>query len=1057
MRGYTYNFHRYLGIDVGFLYEIVLRAEQKPESEKHPFPALFTAHDEVVKEHGVHAVESDKVETFLFKMGEGPFRGQLLLDRFSNVLEEMGIVLAIDGHESDSKFDTTSGDNSNDGSGEFTVPVDNWESRNSERRDVFLRDEGIARHPRRRRASFDSTYDIGRDGTQQNSPNRPSSRSSMSRLEVGKTDFPGSERKSQKAAITNFPDWTQLAQLLEARDRLRLKQERRESADKPLPNGFLSESELQRNKVYQESLALQGRPLDFSPSSDESESSMEDGGGININENQGAMVDPVLDLLRIESGYHVDRRLVVARHILARWREKVMQRKDSEGKAIRHYTNTLLKRIYDIWNRTYERLYYDSMKFNYGRDMALKAHAFTHWANVAFEEGARTYAARRHILSVRCFSAWKTLTVSNEFIVQQFSQRRAFILWRGKNGQIKAGEAKAVNIRNQNLQRAKFWEWVYTFCDRHATERYRLYLKRRSLLLWLRGFRQNSERTQEIDNNNRRKIVGSVLRNWSAIVSDEQEADTACRRRLLTKAFEEWGIQASLAHSTKCVSRMVDERVLCTAYAQWAQRARILGEVTEMGRLNILRDAWTAWNDLLRCKALSARIKERIQFETVHSWVLAARFQLMQRIKDFRVIRKVFSNFVTNIRSTYDRLQDQKDIFEERRNEVLLRSKLVCWRNEITAQHQRECDASRFYALRLKQETLAVWLAECQNVVKLEARARDARFYFLATRTLKAIQERRIKTAKSRLQGAYAMVRRSIKCKAVSKAFINWKEESQHVMDMDQQAFQFYRKNSLKIVSGLFSHWQNETVTRVQLVREADDHYSRRVTYDQLVRWAERFGQFRDMQEHSNQLYYVHVLGQAGAQLRKLSLRIFQINSSVETADSFRARNLKKNTRIMIRRWTEETKMAIAARGSPGPALSPSTDFDMHMIDETSQPIIPPYQVESPFRFSDLLPISPSSRVHSSVTPNRITSPSKLATRARELAQTSTTPSTPLYTPFAGRVLRHQVETPNIASSTQRRRIRKSPPGTSVRFVDQEEPESPTEGRRSANRGLQDM
>lgn len=85
-------------------------------------------------------------------------------------------------------------------------------------------------------------------------------------------------------------------------------------------------------------------------------------------------------------------------------------------------------------------------------------------------------------------------------------------------------------------------------------------------------------------------------------------------------------------------------------------------------------------------------------------------------------------------------------------------------------------------------------------------------------------------------------------------------------------------------------------------------------------------------------------------------------------------------------------------------------------------------------------------------TPNYMTSPSKRAARARALAQMSTTPATPLHTPFASRLLRAEASAPRTASSRRPQTGRRSFTGTSVRFVDEELPESPTDGRRSANR-----
>lgn len=1082
-------------LDIGFLYEIVSRAERNPEVQRLPFRALFAAYDEAIAEHGADPDEGQAYLRFLFKMGRKGLQGESLLDRFNNLLREIGIIVELVDDDDDDYEN-----NNNNVTHEYhenSISMDDvWRGRNANHVNHVnrgtvsrAREEDTTLQIPRRRASFNSMYDVGDDVTQRSFANRPSSRSSMSRLQVGKTEFPepkpSSSRRVANTERSRSPDRTQLlAQFLEAgrllMNRLRSsKQKKRESVEGLLPNGHLSESDVERNRMVRASPPRHGHRFSPSTSSDDSEESSiyEDNNENDSIEKQAIppemLYRPSLsDLLRDASTFNMYRQRALSRRILTQWLKKAVQiqqgHRNMEVVAVNRDRNTLLRQAFETWRAVFQGRRQEARTERFfrhleeraarARDLYLMTKAFTHWAQVASDEVAKTSAARRHILSVKYFNAWRDITAVNELKSQRFALRRPFFAWRKKVERIKANEADAVVTHDRNLLHSTYWQWFWNFCDRRAPQWYQWCLKRRSLLYWLRNFRTNNERVHEIDVSNKRKDLGSALQIWSQrakiIGAAEQEAESVHRRRLLRKSFDEWRIQARLAPAASRVSSSVNGRVVRNAYTKWVSRARMLKQAREMDRHRLLRNAWTTWNDLLRCQALNARIEERLKLEAMYKWILAERFRLMQRIRDQRVTREVFSKFVANVRGTYSRLLQHADIHEERRNEELLWSKLGCWRDQLALQRQREYAAFEFYASRLEQESLAVWLSKRQLVIKLEGRARDARFYFLATRSLKKLHAARVESAKRRRQEAYAMVRRRSKINVVSKALMTWEEKAHHVADMERQAMQLHRNKSLRIASGVIPRWHEETAKRVQLVHEADIIYSRQIAYDQLTRWTERFILNRNLEDHSNRLLRLRVLSQAGAQLRKLSLRIFQIKSSVETADSLRERNLRKHSRSMFRHWAEKARTAIETRGSPGPALTPTTDPGIPVVNGVGQPILPPpYQLETPFKFSELLSASPSPspKARPLTTPNHLTSPSKRAMRARALAQVSTTPATPLYTPFAGRILRAETGAVKATTSSIRGRgVRRSPPGTSVRFVD-EEPESPTEGRRSAN------
>ncbi|KAJ5658720.1 Sfi1 spindle body [Penicillium longicatenatum] len=1068
--------------DVGFLYQVVSRAEGQPDVERLPFRVLFAAYDEVVREHGVNPDPGHACLRFLFKMGSKDVQGHTLFDKFENTLQHMGIVLEI-GEEGSTGFNDTveNGHYSDDGThsqiGHQHHPLTN----------------GTPVTPRRR-ASFNTTLDIGEDATQRSFIERPSSRSSMSRLQTGKPDF-AKHKLSPKPKANHSPkspDRTQLiAQFLDVGRRLisRFDNAHNKQVDNevvPLTNGVVARAAVDRDRSQRMVASSQSRHTPSVVSSDSGDSE-ESQSSVSQAQEQDSfdkaepppenLYRPQLsDLLRDASTFNMYRQRAMCRKVLTQWLTRAFQtrqtRERRETIAVNRDRNTLLRQAFEPWRaiiqqkrhaaRTERFFKHLDERANRARDLYLMTKAFTHWAQLTSEEVARTSAARRHVLSIKYFNAWREITAVNELKAQRFALQRPFNKWRKKLVDIKQAESQAVTVHQKSLQHASYWQWFWGFCERRAPEWYDYRLKRRSLLYWLKNFRTNRERDHEIAVHNKRSALSAVLQAWTQKVkkigSAQQLAENTQRHLVLTEAFGEWKIQSRLAPAASRITDRVDTRVLRSALSKWISKARMMDRAQEMDQQRVQRNAWTSWNDTLRCLALRARIDERLKMEIMYKWILMERFQLMRRIHEQRIKREVFTRFVTNTRDTYTRLLFNAEAHEEHRTEDLARSKLSVWRERLVIQREREYTAFEFYAPRLAQESLTAWRAKHEQNKKMEAWANDARFYFLMKRSLKDWRQATLASAKQRRKDAYAKVRRKIKMNLASNALATWRSKTHAIMDMQQQAEDVDRGRVLDDSFECFSRWHGIALKRVQDYQDADYHYLHQVAFHQLIQMSETFVIRREMEDEADKFYRTHVLRQAGGALRKLSLRIFQMRNTVETSEAMRERTLRKHSRNLFRHWLEKARLKFEARDSPGPSLGPSTTparfSNMPDVNGSGALFDPWYRnpAETPFKLADITinsqePISASPLA----TPSYLTSPSKRAARARALAQMSTTPATPLHTPFASRLLRAD-STGRSASSLRPRTGRGNSIATSVRFVDDDLPESPTDGRKSANR-----
>ncbi|PYH99701.1 centrin-binding protein Sfi1 [Aspergillus ellipticus CBS 707.79] len=1069
--------------DVGLLYQVITRAERDPEVERLPYRVLFDAYDEVIAEHGVDADPGYACMRFLLKMGSKDAVGSSLFEKFEHLLERNGIVIEFG---EDDGYDSTFAD---------SVPSIDSRLRRRARESpeattpAPTQTQTQTQTPRRRRASFNSMYDAGDDPTQRSFINRPSSRSSMSRIQTGKPDYPFTT-SPKRAGASDSPDRTQLiAQFIDVGRRLMSRMDilaaNPSSAhapapvENPLPNGLYARSAVDRDRSERIAEASRARRSKAS-----SHGSDEEGDQSSVSSQEGSdkpierpelppemLYRPSLsDLLRDASTFNMYRQRAINRRLITQWLKKAIQGRQSnqsmETVAINRDRHTLLRQAFETWHRIIQNKRQEARTerfFNHlgeragrARDLYLLTKAFSHWAQLTSEEIARTSAARRRVLSVKYFHAWREITAVNELKAQRFAVRGPFNAWLKRTRQIKEAETKAVAIQNDKSKNTFYWQWFWSFCEQRAPQWYDHCLKRRSLLYWLRKFRTNRECMYEIDIRNRRIALGSAWQVWvqrteEVVVAERQVVSTE-RRQLLQGAFGEWRIQSHLAPAASRVSSFVDRHILQAAYMQWVRRLQMLKQAREMNRQRIIRNAWTNWNDLLRCRALHARIEERLKLEAMYKWILAERFRLMQRVREQRIKREVFSAFVTNVRGTYSQLLDRAESFESQRNQDLVKSKLDRWRYQLALQREREVVANEFYYPRLAEESLVAWRSKYQHVVEIEGWAQNARFYFLATKFTKKWRVATVDSVRRRRQDAYVRTRRKLKINLATKALTTWYSRSQYIADMDQQAMQISREKTLGISFELLERWHDKTMNRIQDCNDADHHYARQIANEHMVRWAEALIECQRKQEQADSVNRLRVLVQANVNLRKLSFRVFQVKSSAETAEAMKERNLRKHSRGMFRNWLEKARLKIESRDSPGPLLSPTKQYDGATSTNPNQRIFDPwYQAATPFKATE--PPDPQPRSTTPLaTPNFLSSPSRRAARARAMAQASTTPATPLYTPFASRLLRAGAILPQTASS-RRKTGRGSSLGTSVRFVDvDEEPESPTDGRKSASR-----
>lgn len=991
-------------------------------------------------------------------MGTGGLANQSLFDKFENILQRMGIVLSFD-------------DTASEEIGRYTLPPIQeieYEPQVTDR----IGEDTTQRSQRKRRASFNSMYDVNDDATQRYGY-RPSSRSSMSRLDPGKPDFMEVDveprnRRAQQDPATPLDNNQLLAQFLEMGRRLMGGLDTT-SKEQKLPNNDLpvqtAANEYSNSSPRPASRSDSGimRQMDGNPSSQHDRNVYPEDMVVFDNVNPKPSLS---DMLRDASSFSTYRKRVTARNIISYWLDQAtrsqQRNREMETVAINQDRSALLRQALDLWRAELERKRQNSRTKRFfrhlekraakARDLYLMTKAFSHWAQLTSDEISKASIARGHILSIKYFNAWREITAVNGMKAQRFAVQKPLDSWRRRIQQIRELNEHAIVTHEHNMKRRFFMLMRSNFYFEHrAPEWSDFRLIKGSFLAWIRALRTQREREADIDLSNRQELLHAALKTWSyrlRVVNAAQfDAETSHRNKLLGEQVEVWNAQTRLQPAAIQTATKRDTRVLKTTLTQWRLRNDSMQQAKEADRLRVLRNAWTTWNDHLRCYALKERIDERLKKEAIYRWVLAERYRLAQRIRDQRIQRETFAQFIFTVRDTSKELLQREEQYTRLYNEDLARSALECWRNKLAVQRQREYAAMEFYVPRIEQEAITIWGSKYQHLQNLDKWSRDARFYFVTTKFVKLWHNAALDASKKRRQDAYAKIRRKVKMNIAASALRVWYDKSQRMTNLHKQANELHQTKLIIYSAELIGRWSDKTAKVIQDTQDAEVYYHRQLAYHQLTRWMDEYETYRGMEEQADGMSLIRVSGVASASLRKLSLRIFQIRSAAEMAESMHDRVSRKHHRNMLRHWSaklrarrieqegyEPTGIDIVTHepNTPGTAMiSESADETLNMSDLGSLP---------DFRLASTTPTA---------TPGYLASPSRRAARARMLAQMSTTPATPLFTPFASR-LRAALDGEKYGSENKTR-SRRGSMATMVRFAI-EEPESPSEGRKSLSR-----
>lgn len=978
-----------------------------------PTNALFNAYYALLPTIGIDTDHDSRYARVLFKIGGLPGSGRLY-EKFESVLSRMGIEIQFDG------------DAAHDNHDDESLQEDHHVSQE----DIPTTSQVLGNHhlqgTRPRRSSESTIWDFAPEP--ERLVRRPRSQSSLSRPDAGLLDRPFlRERKhhANERAVRQADEPSALSKMGKYVGAwLSTTVEPPESSEPGPFNGKGAKVTSRTNSVAEDTeysvtdafSHTEGEVLSTNGVTDLSRASSAE-----VIPDSGTILNIKASLIR---DHHLENRI---RRILITWQQQSKQRQISHISLYQFAEHRdhqlLLRQAFETWRTSVRQRHLVAETENFfallgsraskARDLFLLTKAFTHWAQTTSDEVERTSLARRHILRTRLFKAWRDITAVNELKARRQILKRFFGQWQKRHRSVGADARKAVVAYEDNLVQRKYWLWFWSFCERKAPLWRETRVKRTSLGSWISQTRDHAAVREVANRHESRSSKARPLRCWISRSNKTAEAEMLANQNfatsLLMKCVLKWSSESALLRPRFKIQNLIAARLKYTSFTTWRMRADQERVSTALDRQKVLKEAFSTWNDGLRCRVIQGRIGERIMSQALYQWVIAERLALAQRVSaqrlQYTILGLLQHRQATHLRSSYDASQQAQEFLGWNTKHRTLR----LLRHALQKQSQLEMQADSIYVPRVAHRSLERWHAKCQHVQDLKDWAKMGEFYFLARKYLKRWNASTKQSRKDKRRKVYNYLRRENKMRLAKDILASWREKTQSALVATKQASVIYHNKTIVIGVEVFDRWR----ARSEDIAELDVMRRRPMANKALRKWRNTLTDIQNLDIEAKSYNEDRATDHC---LKLWTRAALQLRGREFVVQEVRDKRIKRVLRRMLLYWRQKT-----------PYSKQSTDDGSATLQAQSR-MGETIRAEVWSEFGDDLDAEDWAKTfdgqqEATPLPGYLATPSKRAYRVRASArQASTTPMAPLSTPFE-KLLRDQYSGGSLASfrRTQKR------------------------------------
>jgi hypothetical protein len=315
----------------------------------------------------------------------------------------------------------------------------------------------------------------------------------------------------------------------------------------------------------------------------------------------------------------------------------------------------------------------------------------------------------------------------------------------------------------------------------------------------------------------------------------QQQAAEVDRKLLLQEALKTWRYKLRF----NMVEAKVNERVGRNALNQMvlAERCAQFQKQQKQKALTIIMQKLSERKQkaLKAAKFEQEQIKQKMK-ESLRDWAEKAKKAKELKAQQEAVAQGILQQKTKNsaLKLWYRRMVHQHEMENTALSYVqpkIMQATLTKWRDqtqEIVHQREMENKAVTFYQPRLVQATLNRWRERTQqrqqHLQQLGTWAKDADFYFKATRTLKKWREATEASRREKRKVAYTQVKRMIKINLARHVLLGWRDKARHLIELKKQAEAFDVNKLVANGISLFENWRNNTTQVAYMEGVARNH-----------------------------------------------------------------------------------------------------------------------------------------------------------------------------------------------------------------------------------------
>lgn len=696
----------------------------------------------------------------------------------------------------------------------------------------------------------------------------------------------------------------------------------------------------------------------------------------------------------------------LAKRHLRNWRDRAVRHREDnnflESVARGHDKQALLKSALDSWRllslqkrqaAETERFFaHIERRAARARDLYLMHVAFTHWSTYANDQVQRTALARRHIIRTRIFNAWRDITAVNELKVRRQVLKKFFSLWKQRYSVTLADVNFAIQKYEGNLVEKIYEQWIQKLWTVKAVAWWAERTKRRTLFRWIVISHRSWEAHRSAEEEWRLQLIRLSWRIWrtkiEAHVQQAQEAEQYRRKRMRIIPLRKWRHETQIAPARITVQADVSLRLLRQTFVTWLHRTRQERTAVSTDHLKIVREVLTNWKYKSRTSLVRAQIENNTRATSIYKWIVAKRYSERRRKIDAGRLNGWFYVWIQKMRLARVKMRHQEGLAESfmlQRTQVRVFRQ---WYSRADAQRQLQVAAANFRTPRALGMVVARWLEQSQHLRQLDNWARDATFYFLATKAVNRWRASTEASKREKRKAAYAQVRRMAKINLARRVLRTWLDKAKQVIELEYRARELSLNRNIIIGMDIFDRWRARTKELADLESLCRVH----VLKKHFAVWRDRSNVLR---AYSIEAILTYQERRQSRTIKKWSLLSLQLRAQRNYAADICEKNAKRTFRKMFTYWHQKAGQRRPKKEVriPQPAISSG------QLGNTAR-------AETWSDFGDDLHIDVWAKgvdeaAVSTPIPGYLSTPSKRTERVMAVAaKFSTTPKAPLSAPF---------------------------------------------------------